>query len=72
AGLATALLRDLLGIDLYASGFNLLGIAGLTLTYGHRRHRRLLGCQLVWRVGQRHQHGIMGPGGVGSERGAKR
>jgi putative spermidine/putrescine transport system permease protein len=33
AGLATALLKTLFGIDLYASGFNLLGVAGLTLTY---------------------------------------
>ena len=33
AGLATALLKALFGIDLYASGFNLLGATGLTLTY---------------------------------------
>ena len=33
AGLATAVLQSLFGIDLYASGFNLLGITGLTLTY---------------------------------------
>jgi putative spermidine/putrescine transport system permease protein len=32
-GLATALLKALFGVDLYASGFNLLGIIGLTLTY---------------------------------------
>lgn len=33
AGLATWLLSHFLGIDLYASGFNLLGALGLTLTY---------------------------------------
>jgi putative spermidine/putrescine transport system permease protein len=33
AGLVTALLWRLTGVDLYASGFNLLGVAGLTLTY---------------------------------------
>ena len=33
AGLATWLLASFVGIDLYASGFNLLGATGLTLTY---------------------------------------
>jgi putative spermidine/putrescine transport system permease protein len=33
AGLATALLDKLFGFDLYGSGFNLLGVFGLTLTY---------------------------------------
>lgn len=32
-GLVTVLLRDVADIDLYASGFNLLGFGGLTLTY---------------------------------------
>lgn len=32
-GLVTVLLRDVAGIDLYATGFNLLGFGGLTLTY---------------------------------------
>jgi putative spermidine/putrescine transport system permease protein len=32
-GLVTVLLRDWLGINLYASGFNLLSFVGLTLTY---------------------------------------
>ncbi|MDQ0454745.1 ABC transporter permease [Rhizobium paknamense] len=32
-GLITMLLRDWLGINLYASGFNLLSFSGLTLTY---------------------------------------
>jgi putative spermidine/putrescine transport system permease protein len=33
AGLATWLLAQLFGVDLYATGFNLLGATGLTLTY---------------------------------------
>lgn len=32
-GLVTILLRDLLGFNLYATGFNLLSFVGLTLTY---------------------------------------
>ena len=32
-GLVTILLRDLLGIDIYAAGFTVLGTTGLTLTY---------------------------------------
>ena len=32
-GLVTILLRDLFGINIYASGFNLLSFLGLTLTY---------------------------------------
>ncbi len=32
-GLVTILLRDLLGIDIYAAGFTILGTTGLTLTY---------------------------------------
>jgi putative spermidine/putrescine transport system permease protein len=32
-GLVTVLLRDLLGLDIYAAGFNLLTFWGLTLTY---------------------------------------
>ena len=32
-GLATVLLRSLLGFDIYSTGFNLLSFSGLTLTY---------------------------------------